>query len=287
MNKGSNALWYISVVALFIFALMLSANLRANGNEKNSHSHSGLITSEQTLTNETVNQQTLVVEDGAVTSKSTGFGGDGYGGDARVSIEGAQVPRQAPSVFMGAPRSTAPMLKCIGIGASGASGGDAGGGAIGWCWVVRPLWWEDQANKLANMGFTDQAANAACMDKLQWKPFGSKDECIAAHTQLYIEQSIGGDTESLGKLSAPDELSYEAVVSGDLLIAEAAIDEAKIAALEAELTATKIETSQEVERLRQEVQRLKREHNNKEANAFMEWQQSLKQIELEDVKADG
>lgn len=121
----------------------------------------------------------------------TGGGATVYGGT--TSVTGGQlslqsrttVPYQAPGVYTGAPRSTAPMLKCIGLGGSGASQNGAGGGAVGWCWIVRSEYYEQQAVKLLNHGFVEEAAIARCMEKIQWKVFGSKKKCISQWTDAY------------------------------------------------------------------------------------------------------
>jgi len=112
-------------------------------------------------------------------------GGDG-GSVGDITVEGNNYKRNAPSVTVIPGQSTAPFMQCIGLGGSNQNGSATGA----WCWIQRDAFALSQWEELSRLNLPEPAAEARCQTKLLWKPFGSKENCLATMTQVVIEQHL-------------------------------------------------------------------------------------------------
>ena len=137
------------------------------------------------------NRSTVSVGDTTVTGGSGGNGGQGgeggQGGSVGdISAGNTNYKRNAPSVTVIPGQSTAPFMKCIGLGGSNQNGSATGA----WCWIQRDAFALSQWEELSRLNLPEPAAEARCQTKLLWKPFGSKENCLATMTQVVIEQHL-------------------------------------------------------------------------------------------------
>ena len=116
---------------------------------------------------------------------SDATGGEATGGDSTLNYSQEQV-RQAPSVGLVAPSSTAPLSKCIGFGGSN----ETGSAIVGHCWLQRDLYAEHRAQQHAAAGRYEAAAKAQCSQKLFRADFKDKDDCMAQVHQSLLSMSL-------------------------------------------------------------------------------------------------
>lgn len=94
--------------------------------------------------------------------------------------------RQAPSVGLVVPNSTAPLMKCIGFGGSN----ETGSAVTGWCWLQRDLYAAYRAEQHAAARRFEAAAKAQCSHKLFRSDFDSLEDCQASVYQSLELQRI-------------------------------------------------------------------------------------------------
>jgi len=144
-----------------------------------------------------------------------GAGGSSEGGSAEASggtasnegitYNNEQV-RQAPSVGLVAPTSTAPLLKCIGFGGSN----ETGSAIIGHCWLQRDLYAEHRAQQHAEAGRFEASAKALCSQRLYRQDFKDGADCRASVVQSLIDQSVPGmSSDEYELLLKESESRYE------------------------------------------------------------------------------
>lgn len=102
-----------------------------------------------------------------------------------ISVVHKQV-RQAPSVGLVPGQSTAPFLKCAGVGGSD----EKGSAVIGWCWLQRDTYAKHRAETLAALDLPLPAATAYCSRRLHWQDFGSRDACESSIAQSLIDRRV-------------------------------------------------------------------------------------------------
>ncbi len=88
--------------------------------------------------------------------------------------------REAPSVWVTAPNSTADYMVCFGLGGSTNRG--AATGIL--CRIQKELYAEHRAEQLAYLGAYEEAAAAYCSRKLHWKDFGTQVNCKTRYTTV-------------------------------------------------------------------------------------------------------
>ena len=106
-----------------------------------------------------------------------------------INIKGDSNPRQAPSVGLVAPPSTAPLMKCLGIGGSE----ERGSTVIGHCWLQRDLYAEHRADRHALAGRYEAATQALCDKRLYRRDFKDRADCEAQTLQSYYDQDAATD----------------------------------------------------------------------------------------------
>ena len=114
--------------------------------------------------------------------------------------------RQAPSVGLVAPTSTAPLLKCIGFGGSN----ETGSAIVGHCWLQRDLYAEHRAQQHAEAGRFEASAKALCSQRLYRQDFKDGADCRASVVQSLIDQSVPGmSSDEYELLLKESESRYE------------------------------------------------------------------------------
>ena len=135
------------------------------------------------------------IETGAAVGEATATGGNAAGGaasaDSTINIS-EDNPRQAPSVGLVAPPSSATRLKCVGIGGSE----ERGSALLGWCWKQQDDWARDRHDFLATLGLYTNAAKAYCSKRMHRKDFGTKAKCEAGILQAHYDQASRADNQA-------------------------------------------------------------------------------------------